>query len=148
MKHIKGYKIFESNEFINEIERDVNDILLEIIDIGYDVITDIITYIPNKNALTINITYPRDSGVRTHNYPQPYKKPIKLEEVKDCVNRIVEYLNSKNQIEMAVYFKSSNGNNFDIEEDSTPIEDLEVWKSYSIYIIRIICYFDKTKDVR
>lgn len=87
MKHIKSYKIFESNQ-IQEIQ-DIKDILLELKDIGYSVyVEEFVVKTNNKPGITIIVTSEESAGagmVRTANRLLPL-------DIGDYLLRVDSYL--------------------------------------------------------
>lgn len=87
MKHIKPYKIFESNQ-IQEIQ-DIKDILLELKDIGYKVyVEEFVVKTNNKPGITIIVTSEESAGtgmVRTANRLLPL-------DIGDYLLRVDSYL--------------------------------------------------------
>lgn len=129
MKYIKRYKIFESKEFFEGIEVDIKDILLEVEDIGY---YSFYTYYEYHKLVAISI------------YKFPHEKPIELEEVKDCVNRIFEYVKSENTswLNLSIEDRYSN----DIINAVINVKNIEniepsIWEENDIYTIYIKAYF-------
>lgn len=107
MKYIKLYESFET---------DIEDILLEITDLGYLVL------VHHKNADMINDV----SHIQIKKY-QKFNK-INYEEIKDCVLRLKEYLNNNRiQIECNIYYGSMYNIRwapFDLSENNYPPNDL------------------------
>jgi len=88
MKHIKTYKVFESNE----TEQDLKDILLELQDEGYIVIHNddvllAVTGEPSENPT-------KSIWVKDSNNPS-YSKGLDWEELRDYALRIKDYLGDR-----------------------------------------------------
>lgn len=104
MKHLKQYKIFEeatyhSKYFFEDINVDLNDILLEVKDMDYET--------------SIFYQHDRYKLVRFENIKWPAsidyikiiirKSPFVINEVEDCVNRLLEYMDSKEIFRTELY---------------------------------------------
>lgn len=81
MKYIKPYQVFESNVY-EDVIRNLEDILLEASDMGYE--TKVDWYSEIGGGLT---------QIDPYIYTD-YDKPLDLYDLNDCIERIIEYMKS------------------------------------------------------
>lgn len=78
MKYIKEYRIFESNDDLNDIIKNINDILLPIADMGYEP--------------TVTVS---DNGYIIIRVVRYNDKPLLIDEFKSDFNTLYQYLDSE-----------------------------------------------------
>lgn len=134
MKHLKSYKVFETDFFaadnFDEIKSYLEDIFLDLSDQGFNVeITE-----PNlKNHYRLQI-----SIVFAPNYEKG--DPFKLSEIKDCVERAYEYLEDLDNYFLDEFY--AYGPNYkDFRKLDIP-NDINEWDLSQELVFAYIC-FDK-----
>lgn len=94
MKYLKTYKIFESS--IDDVLDDIKDILLEIEDIGLTYKISEPFYISTGTGPGIKDGKKKTKCISIHNSAEIRKYSNKWSDVKDCVLRLIEYLEINN----------------------------------------------------
>lgn len=107
MKHLKSYKIFESNTKTENVIQDIEDVLLELEDEGMRVETkrDKYTFVGGE-FYQINI------------FPQTGRKFIFWNEISESVIRICSLLKLITDDPIVFYVDNNKLNNFDIDKNN------------------------------
>lgn len=108
MKHLKSYKIFESNTKTENVIQDIEDVLLELEDEGMRVETKIdkYTFIEGSEFYQINI------------FPQTGRKFIFWNEISESVIRVCSLLKLITDDPIVFYVDNNKLNNFDIDKNN------------------------------
>jgi hypothetical protein len=104
MKYIKSYKLFESVSYseLSDVESDLEDILLEAEDLGYETVVFYSSELgtpKNENIFQI------DTSISV----KSYNSYLNINEISDCIDRIIHYMRSKGKFENPnIYIKFDN----------------------------------------
>jgi hypothetical protein len=104
MKYIKTYKLFESvsDSELSDVESDLEDILLEAEDLGYETVVFYSSELgtpKNENIFQI------DTSISV----KSYNSYLNINEISDCIDRIIHYMRSKGKFENPnIYIKFDN----------------------------------------
>jgi hypothetical protein len=93
MKHLKRYKIFESNKMISE--DDIRSILFEFTD-NNDFVIDIEKTSPIERGLSIMYGYNNKYNVKIYKHPLKKEDARLTQEMMDALNTFIDILKSEN----------------------------------------------------
>jgi hypothetical protein len=93
MKHLKRYKIFESNKMISE--DDIRSILFEFTD-NNDFVIDIEKTSPIEKGLSIMYGYNNKYNVKIYKHPLKKEDARLTQEMMDALNTFIDILKSEN----------------------------------------------------
>jgi len=135
MKHIKEYKIFESIEEMNDIKLTLEEILLDLNDIGFE------------TEVYINYKLSGD-GYIMRIYVKLPGKTFKIDIIKETFLRIEDYLSSIGECEFDYQIDGYQTYDFDLDDSrrAISISDLLYFNEYNINEMEFITTIKKTYE--